>query len=106
MAVHRGKILEEAIKEKGITCAAAAKRCNISRRTLYNYFENPEISWDKLVEIEEILKLSLPEKFTELRKYSLSDTTPSILKESEEIAYWRNKYIDLLEKYTLHLETR
>ena len=106
MAKHRGKILEDAIKEKGITCAAAAKHLKISRRTLYNYFENPEISWQRLVEIEEILKLNLPEKFTELRKYNLPSQDISLLKESEEIAYWRNKYIDLLEKYTFHLEAR
>lgn len=105
MAVHRGKILEEAIREKGYSFAAAAKRLNISRRTLYNYFENPELPWQKIVECEEILVLDLSKHFTQLRKYK-NNLAHSVVQEPQEAVYWRNKYIDLLERYALHLETR
>ena len=106
MAVHRGKILEEAIREKGYNFAAAAKRLNISRRTLYNYFENPELPWQKIVECEENLNLDLSKHFTNLRKYKAEQSAHYSVQEPQEAVYWRNKYIDLLERYALHLETR
>jgi len=106
MAVHRGQILDNAIREKGITFAAAAKRCKISRRTLYNYLENPELPWQKIIEFEENLQLDLGKYFTQLRKYKSVNAEPLILKESQEAVYWRNKYIELLERYALHLEAR
>jgi lambda repressor-like predicted transcriptional regulator len=106
MAVHRGQILDNAIREKGITFAAAAKRCKISRRTLYNYLENPELPWQKIIEFEENLQLDLGKYFTQLRKYKSVHSEPLILKEPQEAVYWRNKYIELLERYALHLEAR
>lgn len=106
MAVHRGQILDNAIREKGIIFAAAAKRCKISRRTLYNYLENPELPWQKIIEFEENLQLDLGKYFTQLRKYKSVNPDPLILKEPQEAVYWRNKYIELLERYALHLEAR
>ena len=106
MAVHRGQILDNAIREKGITFAAAAKRCKISRRTLYNYLENPELPWQKIIEFEENLQLDLGKYFTQLRKYKSVNPDPLIIKEPQEAVYWRNKYIELLERYALHLEAR
>ena len=106
MAVHRGQILDNAIREKGITFATAAKRCKISRRTLYNYLENPELPWQKIIEFEENLQLDLGKYFTQLRKYKSVNPDPLIIKEPQEAVYWRNKYIELLERYALHLEAR
>ena len=106
MAVHRGQILDNAIREKGITFAAAAKRCKISRRTLYNYLEHPELPWQKIIEFEENLQLDLGKYFTQLRKYKSVNPDPLIIKEPQEAVYWRNKYIELLERYALHLEAR
>jgi len=106
MAAHRGKILEECIKEKGYSIAAAAKRMNISRRTLYNYFEDPELAWQKLINFEEILHLDLSSRFTQLSKYRANFTQSDTVTESSDADYWRNKYIDLLEKYTRLLEKK
>lgn len=106
MAVHRGQILDNAIREKGITFAAAAKRCKISRRTLYNYLENPDLPWQKIIEFEEMLQLDLGKYFTQLRKYKHTPQESQKLQEPQEVVYWRNKYIELLERYALHLEAR
>ena len=106
MSVHRGQILENAIRENGITFAAAAKRCKISRRTLYNYLENHDLPWQKIIEFEETLQLDLGKHFTQLRKYKSVKAEPLILQEPQEAVYWGNKYIDLLERYALHLEAR
>ena len=106
MAVHRGQILDNTIREKGITFAAAAKRCKISRRTLYNYLENPELPWQKIIEFEENLQLDLGKYFTQLRKYKTAYSDPLNVHEPQEAVYWRNKYIELLERYTSHLEAR
>ncbi len=104
MEEHRGKILEIAIREKGFTFAAAAKHMSISRRTLYNYFEDPELSWQKIIDFDQILGLGLHNKFTDLRKYIAPTPAPSIVEDAESSNYWKNKYIDLLEKYTKLLE--
>lgn len=105
MGEHRGKILEEAIREKGYTFTSAAKRAKISRRTLYNYFEDPDLSMQKIAQIDEVLVLGLDKKFTNLSNYDylLADSTQSSTDESSP-TYWRKKYIELLEKYTKLLE--
>ncbi len=70
--------MEIAIREKGFTFAAAAKPMSISRRTLYNYFEDPELSWQKIIDFDQILGLGLHNKFTDLRKYIAPTLAPSI----------------------------
>jgi hypothetical protein len=44
--------------------------------------------------------------FTQLRKYKSVKTEPLILQDPQEATYWKNKYIELLERYALHLEAR
>lgn len=104
MEEHRGKILENAIREKGYTFAAAAKRMNISRRTLYNYFDEPELAWQKIIDFDKTLLLGLTGKFTEMSKYMLSNTSDNIAVDENDPDYWKNKYIALLERYTKLLE--
>lgn len=106
MDEHRGKILENAIREKGYSFAAAAKRMSISRRTLYNYFEDPELAWQKLIEFDKVLILGLTQSAPKMKKY-LAHTTIDAGKVNEgDSEYWKNKYIDLLEKYTQLLEAK
>jgi lambda repressor-like predicted transcriptional regulator len=104
MGEHRGKILENAIREKGYSLSAAAKRMNISRRTLYNYFDDPDLAWEKIIQFDKQLILGLPNKFTEMGKYIVPESSDGGVSESENPTYWKNKYIDLLEKYTKLLE--
>jgi lambda repressor-like predicted transcriptional regulator len=106
MNVHRGKILEKAIREKGYTFAAAAKRMNLSRRTLYNYFEEPDLSWQKLIDFDQQLHLNLAEHFTQMSKFSSPSNTNNQVEEGLAPDFWRNKYIELLEKYTSLLERK
>ena len=105
MATHRGKVLEEMIRSKGYSISQVAKRLDISRRTLYNYFEDPELSWQKLSHIELILHLDLGSRLTEMRNYYTPDI-PTQVHEDVDTEYWRAKYIALLEKYTSLLEDK
>jgi predicted transcriptional regulator len=105
MPTHRGKVLEELIRNKGYSLSQVARHLDISRRTLYNYFEDPQLSWQKLSHIDQILQLNLGSRLTEMRNY-YTHHKPTVLNEHLDAEYWRAKYIALLEKYTSLLEDK
>ena len=96
--------METAIREKGYSFSAAAKRMKVSRRTLYNYFDDPELTWQKIIDFDKTLVLGLTSKFTEMSKYILSSSSEHIAVDENDSDYWKNKYIALLERYTKLLE--
>ena len=104
MEEHRGKILETAIREKGYSFSAAAKRMKVSRRTLYNYFDDPDLAWQKIIDFDKTLVLGLTSKFTEMSKYTLLQSSDISTVNENDSDYWKNKYIALLERYTKLLE--
>jgi hypothetical protein len=103
---HKGKILEKAVRESGIPLTKLTKRINKSRRWIYNAFENPNLSIEYIIEIGEIIHYDFSEVLVELKKFKISalKSTPSADQEYPE--YWKNKYLELLEKYNQILERK
>lgn len=103
MAIHHGKILEEAIRSRGFALTSVAKQLQISRKTLYNYFEQDDLPLQKIALFDRILGLGLSSKYPELSNYY---TLPSegVVADQGQAEYWKKKYIELLEKYTQLLE--
>lgn len=101
---HRGEILKKAVKESGYSITKLAKRINKSRQHIYNLFLNPDVNPDTLVEIGKVIghdftsEINFFQGFEEPRiKYN---------KLNEEVLHWKNRYINLLEKYNALLEER
>jgi len=100
---HRGELLKNAIKESGVPVTKIHKALNKSRRWLYNQYENRDVMLDILVKVGKIIHHDFSTDVTELR----STKDPGQFQDSGEIpyplenaAYWKDKYLRLLEEYT------
>jgi transcriptional regulator with XRE-family HTH domain len=104
MQKHTGSIVEMAIRRSGISIAELARRVGVNRRSIYNWFEQPSLSLEIISKVGLVLGYDFSSEFPEIKAYKPS----SPVKEneqltdshsSEDISYWKNKYITLLEKY-------
>jgi transcriptional regulator with XRE-family HTH domain len=95
--IHMGQLLERAIKRKGLNISEIAVALNVSRRTLYNWFRLEVI--DK--SIMERISSATRHDFSSGQSQAsiISPETDGSLTIKDEV-YWKNKYIDLLERYS------
>jgi len=101
--LHRGQIVEKIIRRSGYPLTSLANKLGISRNTLYNRFENPNLGYRFIMEIGHTIHydftIDFPNMKAELEK--CGDTPIEALdKETIEILRAESKYIHLLEKYT------
>ncbi len=109
--VHRGEVVEKAVRQSGYSITKLANRMGKSRRHVYNIFENPNVPIDTILEIGKIIHYNFSELFP--AAYDIQDSKENISEhrvgyphEEETVDYWRNKYILLLEKYNDLLEQK
>jgi hypothetical protein len=109
--LHRGEIVEEAVRQSGLSLTVIAKRLGKSRRHLYNLFEDPHLSLDTILQIGKIIRcdFTLNSSLFPLsgRSEAFNPETPLYWNGANETPdYWKNKYLHLLEKYNKLLEER
>jgi hypothetical protein len=106
--VHMGQILERVIRRDRMGISELSRRLEVSRRTLYNWFDMETISLEIICNIGNTIghdfSIEFPEEFAKKNKFnkeasrletdSLQELSPNA------IYYWMNRYIKLLEKYT------
>jgi predicted transcriptional regulator len=97
---HAGKKVESAIRVSGMSITIVASKLGITRRTLYNYFETDNLDPRIISKIEKIIHIRIQDHSPLQKQEAQSQPPPDTLE------YWRNKYIDLLEKYTQLLEEK
>ena len=107
---HKGEIIEKAVRQSGYPITKLAKKLGKSRRWIYHIFENSNVSLNVILEIGEIIYHDFSDEIKELKKYKIYadkegvKNFESIYKEkNEEVEYWKNKYLELLEKHNLLL---
>lgn len=103
--IHRGEIVEQAVRKSGIPIATVAKRLGKSRRWMYLMFENPEVPIETMSRIGQIIyydfRDDLPTIFTVTQ---ITSDTSFQYNSSESVEYWKNKYFQLLEEYNTLLK--
>lgn len=93
---YMGKLLEDAIKKKGLTITEVSNTLNVSRRTIYNWLKRDVFS--KVI-LNKLSESDLIGSFTEHIKPAVN--SPIIVNSSiDEEAYWEEKYLKLLNQYT------
>ena len=107
---HKGEIIEKAVRQSGYPITKLAKKLGKSRRWVYHIFENSNVSLNIILEIGEIIYHDFSDEIKELKKYKMyaekegAKNSESVYKEKQEEAeYWKNKYLELLEKHNLLL---
>ena len=102
--IHKGQIVEKIVRKSGHTFTNIATKLRISRNTLYNRFQNPNLSYRCIAEIGDIIYYDFTIDFPEMRKKmeASGESNPILIKSIHRSAtLWRieNKYASLLEKY-------
>lgn len=105
---HRGEIIESAVRKSGISITEVARRLGKSRRHLYNIFEDPNVSIDVILQIGKIIHHDFSSEIYDIQKLSseehIYNDKDQNYSNSNQAEYWKNKYLELLEKYNKMLE--
>jgi len=91
-----GELLERAIRRKGLNITEIACAMDITRRTLYNWFEKPVIDRETMERFSSIISY---DDISVQPKTNVADIKHPQLQLKDE-AYWQDRYIDLLERYS------
>jgi len=113
MNTHAGEAVEKVVRRQGFKLTELAQQLNVNRRTLYNWFRQPDLSIEIVCRIGSVIRhdfsKELPEAFQKSGIHFLDahDHAAGMGQENPQtIHYWMNKYIDLLEKYNHLLDTK
>ncbi len=102
---HRGEIVEQVVRESGFSLTKLAQRMGKSRKWLYDAFENPNLSIEFILEIGKIIHHDFSSTFLfPLPQIISEDLAYSKRSHQDEIAYWKDKYIQVLEENKRLLE--
>lgn len=109
IVIHRGEIVEKAVRESGFSIVQLAKRMHKSRKWVYNSFENSLLPLDYVLQIGKIIHYDFSMDIPEIQrpgKGLLLVGTPEFenTNPEETIGYWKSKYYNLLEEYTALLK--
>ncbi|WP_207531711.1 helix-turn-helix domain-containing protein [Desertivirga arenae] len=89
---HRGQIIEKIIRTR-ISISEFSRHLNVSRRTIYNWFKKPDLSFAIIEEIALVLDYDFSEELPELSAKKNTDSKSSRV----NALFWKQKYTDLLE---------
>lgn len=99
--VHKGEIVEKAVRSSGMSITELSKRLGISRRHIYNIFNSYTISLELVLQIGKIINYDFTLDFSEISNTNILLPENNIAENSNDTNanYWKNKYLALLEEY-------
>jgi DNA-binding transcriptional ArsR family regulator len=102
--IHRGEILDKAVKESPVTVTKLVQRMKISRGTYYNHVNNPELPFELLYHYGKIINHDFSNEIPQMNKYVFEEPEelyeePKTIEEAiRQRNYWRDRFYRLLEK--------
>lgn len=103
---HYGHILELAIRRDRLGISEIARKLNITRRTLYNWFESEKIPIELIQKIGNVIdhdfSLEFPNEIIASQQIDhpqKGDHHSDQDNANNSVRYWMNRYIELLENY-------
>ena len=104
--LHRGEVIEKAIRESGYSITTVAQRLGKSRRWMYLLFENPAVSIELILQIGKIIYHDFSLEFPEViqGKKIVKEPENKGYGNNEEVSFWKEKYFTLLEEYNTLLK--
>ena len=110
--MNRGQVLATAVEASGLGKEEVANKAGYSRSAYYKHIENPNLDYHILIIYGKAIKYDFTEEFPDMPKYLLEEPEeaygkPKTLEEAIKIMeLWKNKYLELLEKYNRLIEAR
>jgi len=108
--MHNGETVELVVRRDNISISELSRRLNVSRRSIYNWFSQENLSFEIICKIGDVLnhdfssdfpEMSRTEKHVHLKYFKESYSSNEFAEES--VQYWKDKYINLLEKHNDYL---
>ncbi|MCX2433216.1 MULTISPECIES: helix-turn-helix domain-containing protein [unclassified Pedobacter] len=106
MELHHGQTVERIIRRNGYSIAELARIIKVNRRSVYNWFNQRHLKPEIIFRIGSVLNHDFSSEFPSLfvKGETIGKTTFHYTESAEnapglEDANWKDKYIDLLEKY-------
>ncbi|WP_158995047.1 TetR/AcrR family transcriptional regulator [Mucilaginibacter sp. L196] len=103
--IHHGQIIERHIRSNCISISEIARRLDVSRPTLYHWFETKKLSTDIIVKIGLVTSHDFSVEFPDELANRSCLLDKEVLKDidggeqnSDPIYYWMERYIRLLER--------
>lgn len=103
--MNKGEIVELVIRRNNLSISELSRRLHVSRRSVYNWFEQKDLSIDIICKVGDALDYDFSSDFPDLftrkksRIISKMDQDFTFEPQQNSVNYWRDKYINLLEKH-------
>ncbi len=107
MEIDAGQIVERVVRRNRVSISELARRMQVNRRSVYNWFDQKTLKLDIICRIGQVLdhdfSVDFPDAFGE-RGFSAMEKIVDSMDDNEHkhpnsVHYWMVKYISLLEKY-------
>lgn len=104
MDIHHGETIEKIVRRNGHSITDVARLTKVNRRSVYNWFNQPKLKPEIIYKIgcvinhdfsKELPMLFTPEDFTK----GIKEHSPVEVRLVAENDIWKDKYIDLMERY-------
>ena len=102
--MHKGQVIQKAVKQSGISITQLAKKIRKSRQSIYNIFESQNVPIDLILAIGKAIHYDFSKDFKQLKTYSTK--VDPMVAEEDNVEYWKQKYISLLEEYNQLLKAK
>jgi hypothetical protein len=108
MDTHRGQIIEMVIRREGYSISELARLAKVNRRSVYYWFNQQYLKTEIIYQIGVYIKhdfsiefphIFKPEDFKQLNTFGSRGIAANSPHEHVDGEYWKNKYLDILEKY-------
>jgi hypothetical protein len=113
---HHGQTIEKIIRRNGHSISDLAKVMNVNRRSIYNWFTQPRLKLHIVENIgyaigydfsQELPDLFMPMVFKRINSKNGSEVSVGLISSNvDEDDLWKDKYVDLLERYNQLLSDR
>lgn len=90
---HHGQIIEKVIRKHGHSITDVARMTKVNRRSVYNWFSQQVLKPHIIINIGEAIQHDFSNDIPTLKKEG------SLLKGNKNDEGWKDKYVDLLERY-------
>lgn len=119
MNLNAGKVIERVVRRDHIGISELSRKLHVSRRTIYNWFDQESLSFEIICKIGSAIKhdfsKEFPDDFAHVDNengnnmhlnFQNGNDDHLMGNSSGSVNYWMNKYIKLLEKYNELLSHR
>lgn len=113
MPLHHGQLIERIVRKHGLSISEVARLVNVNRRSVYNWFTLQSLKSEVIYQIGHAIRhdfsvefpdLFKPEDFVFKTKAPVSVEIKISQIEIEKELLWKEKYLDILERYQKLLE--